>query len=110
MNGFTYILANKRNTTLYVGVTSDLYGRCVKHRNKVYPKSFTARYNVSKLVYYEISDSMAEAIAREKQLKAGSRKQKEALINRTNPEWKDLFEEIKKKWNEAPLRSIRDLI
>ncbi len=94
--GAVYILANKHNTTLNVGVTSSLYARCVKHRTKVYPKSFSARYNVSKLVYYELFDSIVDAIKREKQLKAGSRKQKIALIEKFNPEWKDLFPMIEK--------------
>jgi len=92
--GFVYILTNKHNTTLYVGVTSNLTGRIVKHRDKVFPKSFSARYNLNKLVYYEIFHSIVDAIAREKQLKAGPRKQKEALINKSNPEWNDLFHAI----------------
>ena len=90
--GYVYILTNKHHTTLYVGVTSDLFNRILKHRIKYYPKSFSARYNVNVLVYYESFETMASAIAREKQLKAGSRKQKIALINKHNPEWKDLFE------------------
>jgi putative endonuclease len=65
-----------------------------EHRDKKYPKSFTARYNLNKLVYYEVFHSIREAIAREKQLKAGSRKAKEKLIQSLNPDWKDLFEEI----------------
>lgn len=95
--GYAYIMANRHHTTLYVGVTSDLVGRMIKHREHFYPKSFTARYNVTKLVYYERFDSIVKAIAREKQLKAGSRKAKEKLIQVMNPEWKDLFEEIKNR-------------
>jgi putative endonuclease len=94
--GAIYILTNKSNTTLYVGVTSDLYSRIVEHKEKKYPKSFTARYNLNKLVYYETYHSIEEAIAREKQLKAGSRKKKEDLITSMNPEWKYLFDEISK--------------
>jgi putative endonuclease len=94
--GCAYIMANVRNTTLYVGVTSDLYSRVVEHKEKKYPKSFTARYNVTKLVYYEPFFSIVEAIAREKQLKAGSRAKKEKLINSINPSWKDLFEDVSK--------------
>ena len=90
--GFIYILTNKNNTALYVGVTSDLPGRIVQHRTKKYPKSFSARYGLYKLVYWETFPSVAEAIAREKQLKAGSRKKKIALIERANPEWLDLYE------------------
>ena len=98
--GFVYILTNKHNTTLYVGVTSTLYSRIIQHQTKTFPKSFTARYNVSKLVYYEVFDSIVEAIDREKQLKAGSRKQKIALINKFNPEWKDLFEVVANRYPE----------
>ncbi|UXP31951.1 GIY-YIG nuclease family protein [Reichenbachiella agarivorans] len=94
--GCVYITANKNNTTLYVGVTSDLAGRIHDHKNHKYPKSFTARYNVTKLVYYEGYHSIVEAIAREKQLKAGSRLKKESLINDMNPEWRDLYEEVLK--------------
>ncbi|MEO1256122.1 MAG: GIY-YIG nuclease family protein [Bacteroidota bacterium] len=92
--GAIYILTNKWNTTLYVGVTSDLYSRVVDHKEKKDKKSFTARYNLSKLVYYETYFSIEEAISREKQLKGGSRKKKEDLINAVNPEWRDLFGDI----------------
>jgi putative endonuclease len=90
--GFVYIITNAHHTVLYVGVTSNLFNRTIQHRDKIFPKSFSARYNLSKLVYYEIFDSIVDAIAREKQLKGGSRKKKESLINKFNPEWKDLFE------------------
>ena len=93
--GCAYIITNTHHTTLYVGVTSDLYTRIVKHREREFQKSFSARYNLHKLVYYEQFHSIEEAIAREKQLKAGSRKKKEELINRFNPTWKDLFDEVK---------------
>ena len=73
VGGFLYITTNKNHTTLYVGVTSDLRGRIIKHRLKKYQRSFSSRYNVTKLVYFEIFPTIAEAIAREKQLKAGSR-------------------------------------
>jgi putative endonuclease len=92
--GSLYIMANERNTTLYVGVTSDLFSRIVEHRTKHYPQSFTARYNLTKLVYYESFHSIEEAIAREKQIKGGSRKKKEKLIQSINPDWKDLFEVV----------------
>ena len=105
LGGFVYILTNKHHTTLYVGVTSDLYSRSVDHREKLFPKSFSAKYNLNKLVYYEVFDSIVEAIKREKQLKAGSRKKKEDLINKYNPEWKDLFYIISdEEWDEAPLK------
>jgi putative endonuclease len=99
--GFVYILTNKNHTTLYVGVTSDLFNRTLDHRDKVFPKSFTAKYNLSKLVHYEMFDSIIDAIAREKQLKAGPRKRKEELINKFNPEWKDLFDVlVSEGWGE----------
>ena len=92
--GFVYILTNKNNTTLYVGVTSDLPGRIRQHRNKKWPKSFTARYSLYKLVYWEAFPSIIAAIAREKQLKGGSRQKNIELINSRNPEWADLFEAL----------------
>ena len=94
--GFVYILASKTHSTLYVGVTADLISRVIDHRNKSFPKSFTARYNVSVLVYYEGFNHIEEAIQREKQIKAGSRQNKIDLIESINPQWVDLFEEIKK--------------
>jgi putative endonuclease len=94
--GCIYILTNKNRTTLYVGITSDLYSRVIEHREKIYPKSFTARYNLSILVYYEPFNSIEEAIDREKQIKAGSRAKKEELINSINQEWRDLFPEVEK--------------
>ena len=88
--GFVYILTNQSNNVLYVGVTSDLATRLHQHRTGVFKNSFTSRYNVNKLVYYEEFLSMADAIFREKQLKAGSRKKKIELIERRNKEWDDL--------------------
>ncbi|NQT49751.1 GIY-YIG nuclease family protein [Candidatus Kuenenbacteria bacterium] len=85
-----YIVTNKSHTTLYVGVTSNLIGRIWQHKNKTYPKSFTARYNCNKLVYYESSPTMHEAIAFEKQLKNWKREWKIDLINKHNPDWEDL--------------------
>ena len=93
--GAVYILTTKKNTALYTGVTSKLYSRIVEHKEKKYPKSFTARYNINKLVYFEGFHYIEEAIAREKQIKAGSRQKKIDLIESMNPEWNDLFEEIK---------------
>ena len=92
--GAIYIVANILNTTLYIGVTSDLKERVYEHKNNLHPNSFTAKYKLYKLVYYEGFHNIEDAIMREKQLKAGSRKKKEALINLTNPEWKDLYDEI----------------
>ena len=89
-----YIATNKNNTVLYTGVTNNLVRRMEEHKNKRNPKSFTARYNVDKLVWYENYTDIVEAIAREKQLKAGSRKKKIQLIEEMNPEWRDLYEEL----------------
>src|SRR4051812_24190924 len=89
---YVYILTNSNNAVLYIGVTSDLLNRCIQHRNKDYPDSFSAKYNVNKLVYYETFGDINVAIAREKQLKAGNRRRKIELINKMNPNWLDLFE------------------
>ncbi|HSX25282.1 MAG TPA: GIY-YIG nuclease family protein [Candidatus Andersenbacteria bacterium] len=88
-----YILTNDKNTILYIGVTSNLVKRIWEHKNHIF-KGFTQKYNVHKLVYYETFERIEEAIIREKQLKGGSRKKKEKLINECNPEWKDLYENI----------------
>jgi len=89
--GCVYIMTNKLNTVLYVGVSSDLTGRVWDHKNKTYPKSFTARYNCNKLVYYLFYAHIEEAIAAEKALKGSSRKHKQQLVTVLNPEWKDLY-------------------
>lgn len=88
--GAIYIFTNKNNTVLYTGVTSDLRKRSHEHKNKIFASSFTTRYIVSKLVYYEVFTSMEEAIACEKQIKAGSRKKKVTLVEKLNTEWNDL--------------------
>ncbi len=92
--GFIYILTNKNNTTLYVGVTSHIVKRINQHKDKVFPESFSAKYNLNKLVYYEAFQEIGDAIGREKQIKGGSRQKKLDLINSKNPEWKDLYDEI----------------
>jgi putative endonuclease len=92
--GCVYIMTNENNTTLYTGVTSDLKLRIYQHKNNLLPKSFTAKYKLHKFVYFEAYNNIEEAIAREKQIKGGSRKKKEALIISFNPEWKDLYEEV----------------
>ena len=86
-------MANKRNGTIYVGVTNDIVRRVQEHKNHTFPDSFTARYNCNKLVYYEDFQYADKAIDREKQLKAGSRAKKIELIESINPEWKDLSAE-----------------
>lgn len=88
--GSVYILTCKQNTVLYTGVTSDLKIRIYQHINKLLQSSFTSKYNCNKLVYYENFQRIEEAIAREKQIKSGSRKKKVELITATNPEWNDL--------------------
>jgi len=92
--GWVYIVTNRKNGVLYIGVTSDLKGRIEKHKNKAYPNSFTARYNLDKLVYFEKIDGIVKAIEREKQLKAGPRRKKTTLIDGMNSEWRDLFGDL----------------
>ena len=94
MTAWVYIMTNRRDGVLYVGVTSDIKGRMIKHKGKFYPNSFTAQYNLDKLVYYEKIDGMLKAIEREKQLKAGNRARKVKLIEGMNAEWRDLFAEL----------------
>ena len=88
-----YIMASRRNGTLYAGVTSNLVQRAYQHRESLVP-GFTARYGCKLLVWHEIHDEMTAAIAREKQLKAGSRKKKLALIEAMNPDWRDLYGDL----------------
>ena len=88
---YIYILTNKTNTTLYIGVTNDLERRIFEHKNKII-KGFSSRYNLNKLVYFEVCSSIDDSIHREKQLKGWRRTRKEELINRQNPQWKDLAE------------------
>ncbi len=88
-----YIMTNKDNHVLYTGVTSNLFKRVSEHKEKAVP-GFTSSYNVTKLVYYEEYATMEEAIAREKQIKGGSRKKKIDLINSVNPAWRDLYDDF----------------
>ena len=92
--GCVYIMSNKNQTTLYTGVSSQLPFRVLQHKEKSHPTSFTAKYNCDHLVYYYFFSRIEEAIAREKQIKAGSRASKIKLIEGMNPEWKDLYEEL----------------
>jgi len=91
--GYVYILFNKRNGTLYVGVTSDIKKRIYEHKEKL-TEGFTNKYNINKLGYYEIFSTMIDAIEREKQIKKSNRKKKLFLIESINPEWVDLYNEI----------------
>lgn len=90
---YIYILTNKENGTLYTGITNDLVRRVYEHKNKLID-GFTKKYSLDKLVYYEQYSSPSDAILREKQIKAGSRKKKLDLINNFNNSWKDLYETI----------------
>jgi putative endonuclease len=90
MRGFVYIMTNNSNSVLYTGVTSDIKERVIQHKLKKHHESFSARYNLDKLVYYEELDTIGEAIKREKMVKGGSRKKKLDIINAVNPEWRDL--------------------
>jgi putative endonuclease len=87
---YIYIMTNKNNAVLYTGMTNDLARRVWEHKEKK-KKGFTCRYNAIKLVYYEIFATAYDAIAREKQIKAGSRQKKLDLVNKVNPDWKDLY-------------------
>jgi putative endonuclease len=88
-----YMMTNAHNTVIYTGVTNNLKRRVYEHKNGL-GGIFTKKYNVVKLVYYEVTDNVHAALAREKQIKGGSRKKKVDLIESMNAEWKDLYEEI----------------
>ncbi len=88
--GYTYILASKRRGTIYIGVTSDLAQRIWQHKNNI-TEGFTAKYDVKQLVHYEVFEGIADAIAREKQLKRWHRPWKINLIEENNPDWDDLY-------------------
>ncbi len=90
---YIYIMANRINTVLYTGVTNDLQRRVYEHKNKL-TKGFTEKYNITKLVYYEVFSNPEEAIAAEKKIKGGSRKNKIDLIESINPDFNDLSEEF----------------
>lgn len=92
--GVVYIMCSPNRTTLYIGVTANLYERAYEHRNKYKPDSFTAKYNCVMLVYYTPYERIEEAIVAEKKLKDRSRKYKEKLIDSFNPDWRDLWEDL----------------
>ena len=94
MNYYVYILASATNYTVYIGVTSDLIRRVYEHREHLDPDSFTSKYDVHKLVYFEQINDVKAALEREKQLKGWRRSKKNALIETMNPEWKDLYPEL----------------
>ncbi|MFH1996774.1 MAG: GIY-YIG nuclease family protein [Candidatus Omnitrophota bacterium] len=90
---YVYMVANKKNTVIYIGVTSDLRKRAYEHRHKLVG-GFTKRYTVTKLVYYEAADSIESAIEREKRIKGGSRMKKLFLIKGVNPKFDDLYDKL----------------
>ena len=90
---YVYIMTNRKNTVLYIGVTNGLKRRVYEHKEKM-ADGFTKKYNITKLVYYEVCQEVQSAISREKQLKAGSRQRKVELVNGMNREWRDLYEEL----------------
>jgi putative endonuclease len=93
MESYVYLLANKYNNVLYTGVTNDLIRRVYEHKNKLVA-GFTQKYNVDRLVYFEVCSGIVVAIEREKQIKGWSRKKKQDLINSLNPEWDDLYRSL----------------
>jgi putative endonuclease len=93
MNFYVYILASRRNGTLYVGMTDDLVRRAWMHKEGVSP-GFTKEYSVTLLVWYEVHESRESAFTRERQIKKWKRSWKLEMIEKTNPSWRDLFEEI----------------
>ena len=92
-NYYVYIMASKRNGTLYIGVTNDLIRRVYQHKNNLI-KGFTSKYRIYKLVYYEYTNDIYTAIKREKQMKKWKRKWKLQLIESMNPDWNDLYKEL----------------
>ncbi|MDH3267912.1 MAG: GIY-YIG nuclease family protein [Ignavibacteria bacterium] len=88
-----YMMTNKNNAVIYTGVTNNLKRRVYEHKEKIL-EGFTKKYNVNKLVYFEVTNDINSAIQREKQIKAGSRQKKINLINSVNSEWNDLYDEI----------------
>jgi putative endonuclease len=86
-------MTNKWNKVLYTGVTNDLQGRVLEHKNRTF-EGFTKRYNIDKLIYYEVLEDIKNAIQREKQIKGGSRKDKIELVNSVNADWRDLSGEL----------------
>ncbi|MBI1811365.1 MAG: GIY-YIG nuclease family protein [Nitrospirae bacterium] len=90
---YLYIMTNQKNTVIYTGVTNNLKRRAYEHKEKLV-EGFTKKYNITKLVYYEIFSNIEYAILREKQIKGGPRAKKIALINKINHQWKDLYEDL----------------
>ena len=91
---YVYILTNKTGTVVYTGVTNDLIRRIYEHKHKADPNSFTAKYDVHKLVFFEETSSRYEAISREKQIKSWSRRKKNQLVETLNPKWEELYDQL----------------
>ena len=91
---YVYILANNTRTTIYTGMTNDLIRRVYEHKHHLDPDSFTAKYDVTRLVFYEATTDVRAAIAREKQIKSWNRARKNRLVESMNPQWEDLWESI----------------
>ena len=94
MQYYVYMMTNDHGNVLYTGVTNDLLRRVYEHKNHLDKGSFTAQYNVNKLVYYEITSDVTAAIEREKQIKGWNRKHKNKLIEKKNPNWIDLYDSL----------------
>ncbi len=94
MTYYVYILASTTNVTLYIGVTNDLLRRVYQHKNHLDPDSFTSKFHISKLVYYETTTDVKAALEREKQLKGWRRSKKNFFVEKFNPSWRDLYPEL----------------
>ena len=94
MSYYVYIMVNENNHVIYVGITNDLVRRVYEHKNHLDKGSFTDRYNVEKLVYFEITSDVNSAISREKQIKGWNRNRKNKLVERINPNWDDIYNDI----------------
>ena len=94
MTYYVYILSSATDVTIYTGVTNDLIRRVYEHKHNADPTSFTAKYSIHKLVYFEETSDVRSAIEREKQIKSWSRKKKNILIESKNPDWQDLYDSI----------------
>ena len=107
MNYYVYILSSATDHTVYIGVTNDLIRRVYEHRNHLAPDSFTSRYHVHKLVYFEQTTDIRAALEREKQLKGWRRSKKNMLIEKMNPQWKDLYPMILGEETDSSTRCAR---
>ena len=92
--GFVYIITNRKNGVLYIGSTSDLVNRIFEHKHKMIPHSFSAKYNLDKLVYFEWFERLENMVVRERQMKEWKRDWKIQLIERNNPDWRDLYNDL----------------